>query len=132
MRKGTKNILKINHLKKVFGDNVILKDINLTIKEQEVVVMLGPSGAGKSTLLRCLNQLETIDDGGIYFQQVDITDPNNNTDINKIREQMGMVFQDFNLFPHMTVLENIMVGPIKVKHENKKVVEERAYHLLEK
>lgn len=132
MRKGTKNILKINHLKKVFGDNVILKDINLTIKEQEVVVMLGPSGAGKSTLLRCLNQLETIDDGGIYFQQVDITDPNNNTDINKIREQMGMVFQDFNLFPHMTVLENIMVGPIKVKHENKKVVEERAYYLLEK
>ena len=132
MRKGTKNILKINHLKKVFGDNVILKDINLTIKEQEVVVMLGPSGAGKSTLLRCLNQLETIDDGGIYFQQVDITDPNNNTDINKIREQMGMVFQDFNLLPHMTVLENIMVGPIKVKHENKKVVEERAYHLLEK
>lgn len=132
MRKETKNILKINHLKKVFGDNVILKDINLTIKEQEVVVMLGPSGAGKSTLLRCLNQLETIDGGGIYFQQVDITDPNNNTDINKIREQMGMVFQDFNLFPHMTVLENIMVGPIKVKHENKKVVEERAYHLLEK
>lgn len=132
MRKGTKNILKINHLKKVFGDNIILKDINLTIKEQEVVVMLGPSGAGKSTLLRCLNQLETIDGGGIYFQQVDITDPNNNTDINKIREQMGMVFQDFNLFPHMTVLENIMVGPIKVKHESKKVVEERAYHLLEK
>lgn len=132
MREHNKTIIKVNHLKKMYGDNVILKDINMTIREQEVVAIIGPSGAGKSTLLRCLNQLETISSGGIYFQQTDITDESMPVDINKIREQMGMVFQDFNLFPHLTVLENIMIAPIKVKHENKKEVEQRAYALLEK
>ena len=132
MREHNKTIIKVNHLKKMYGDNVILKDINMTIREQEVVAIIGPSGAGKSTLLRCLNQLETISSGGIYFQQTDITDKSMPIDINKIREQMGMVFQDFNLFPHLTVLENIMIAPIKVKHENKKEVEQRAYTLLEK
>lgn len=132
MREHNKTIIKVNHLKKMYGDNVILKDINMTIQEQEVVAIIGPSGAGKSTLLRCLNQLETISSGGIYFQQTDITDDSMPVDINKIREQMGMVFQDFNLFPHLTVLENIMIAPIKVKHENKKEVEQRAYALLEK
>ena len=132
MRDDKKTIIRVNHLKKMYGSNVILKDINMTIREGEVVAMIGSSGAGKSTLLRCLNQLETITSGGIYFEQLDITDPHNNININKIRERMGMVFQDFNLFPHLTVLENIMIAPLKVKYENKDEVKKRAYELLAK
>ncbi len=132
MNENKPTVIKINHLKKFYGDNEVLKDINLTVKEGEVVVIIGPSGSGKSTLLRCVNQLETISSGGIYFEKVDITDPDTHTNINKIREKMGMVFQDFNLFPHLTVLENIMIAPIKVKKENKQVIKKRAYELLKK
>lgn len=132
MKEETKTIIRVNHLKKMYGDNVVLKDINLSIKEKSVVVIIGPSGSGKSTLLRCFNQLETISGGAIHFEKTDITDPAVPVNINKIRERMGMVFQDFNLFPHLTVLENIMISPIKVKGENKKEVKERALELLKK
>ncbi len=123
-------MIKVKHLKKVFGENEILKDINLTIKPQEVVVVIGPSGAGKSTFLRCINRLESISDGHIYIEDVDITD--NATDINKIREKVGMVFQDFNLFPHMSVLENIMLSPLKVSKLPRDIVYKRAMDLLKK
>lgn len=123
-------MIKVQHLKKIFGEHTILKDITLDIKPQEVVVVIGPSGAGKSTFLRCLNQLETISSGHIYIDKADITDPNVN--INKIRERVGMVFQDFNLFPHMTVLENIMLSPVQVKKELPEEAKKTAMELLEK
>jgi len=123
-------MIKVKHLKKVFGENEILRDINLTIKPQEVVVVIGPSGAGKSTFLRCINRLESISDGHIYIEDVDITD--HATDINKIREKVGMVFQDFNLFPHMSVLENIMLSPLKVSKLPRDIVYKRAMDLLKK
>lgn len=123
-------MIKVEHLKKVFGDTEILKDVNLVIKPQEVVVVIGPSGAGKSTFLRCINRLEDISSGHIYIQDVDITD--GATDINKIREKVGMVFQDFNLFPHMTVLENIMLSPLKVKKLPRDIVYKKAMELLKK
>lgn len=113
-------MIKVEKLKKSFGANEVLKDINVTIQQQEVLVVIGPSGSGKSTFLRCLNLLETITAGHVSIEGVDITDKQ--TDINKIRAEVGMVFQQFNLFPHKTVLENIMLSPIKVK----KIVEEKA------
>ncbi|MDQ0204812.1 amino acid ABC transporter ATP-binding protein [Pectinatus haikarae] len=123
-------MIKIEDLKKSFDENVILKGISLTVKAQEVVVLIGPSGAGKSTFLRCLNKLETINSGHVYINAQDITDPK--VDINKIRQKIGMVFQDFNLFPHMTVLENIMISPIKVKKESRDTAYETASQLLTK
>ena len=123
-------MIKVENLKKTFGENIILKSISLDIKPQKVVVIIGPSGAGKSTFLRCLNQLETINSGHIYIDGQDITGPQ--IDINKIRQKVGMVFQDFNLFPHMTVIENIMISPIKVKHESPKTAHETALKLLTK
>ncbi|TCS80068.1 amino acid ABC transporter ATP-binding protein [Pectinatus cerevisiiphilus] len=123
-------MIKVTDLKKAFDGNVILKGINLDINAQEVVVLIGPSGAGKSTFLRCLNQLETINSGHIFINGEDITNPK--VDINKIRQKLGMVFQDFNLFPHMTVLENIMISPMKVKHESHKTAYETAIQLLNK
>ncbi|MDF0726840.1 amino acid ABC transporter ATP-binding protein [Cytobacillus sp. S13-E01] len=106
-------MITVENLKKTFGENEVLKDINVTIKPQEVVVVIGPSGSGKSTFLRCLNLLESITDGKVYIEGIDITDKK--TDINKIRTDVGMVFQQFNLFPHKTVIENIMLSPMKVK-----------------
>lgn len=106
-------MITVENLKKTFGENEVLKDINVTIKPQEVVVVIGPSGSGKSTFLRCLNLLESITDGKLYIEGIDITDKK--TDINKIRTDVGMVFQQFNLFPHKTVIENIMLSPMKVK-----------------
>lgn len=133
MRSNKKVVVKIEHLRKVFGDNLVLQDINLEVHEQEVVVVIGPSGSGKSTMLRCINQLETATSGSIIFDGVTINDVTNKAiDINKIREQMGMVFQSFNLFSNLTVLENIMISPIKVKHEHKETVRERAFALLKK
>ena len=100
------------NLKKSFGDHVVLNGINETIQKGEKVVIIGPSGSGKSTFLRCLNLLETPSDGEVWFEGNNITDPK--TDINKLRQKMGMVFQQFNLFPHLTVQKNIRIAPVKL------------------
>lgn len=123
-------MIKISHLKKAFGDNDVLKDINIEINQQEVVVFIGPSGAGKSTLLRCINHLESITDGSVYIEDIDITDKK--TDINKVREKVGMVFQHFNLFPHLTVMQNIILAPMKVKGISDSEAKEKALELLRK
>lgn len=123
-------MISVKGLKKAFGDNVVLKDINEEIKKGEKVVIIGASGSGKSTFLRCLNLLEQPTDGHIFFDGTDITDPKN--DINKLRQRMGMVFQQFNLFPHMTVKENIKLAPVKLKLMTDAEAEEKALALLER
>ncbi|MGM7700884.1 amino acid ABC transporter ATP-binding protein [Pseudalkalibacillus sp. Hm43] len=123
-------MIKVQNLKKSFGSLEVLKDINVEIKQQEVVCVIGPSGSGKSTFLRCLNLLESITDGNVYIKGIDITDKK--TDINQLRTDVGMVFQQFNLFPHKTVLENIMLSPMKVRKWNKKKAAEKAHELLAK
>ena len=126
----TETLIKIENLHKCFGKNEVLKGINLEIKRGEVVVIIGPSGSGKSTLLRSMNLLEEASQGKVIFEGVDITDKKN--DLFAMREKMGMVFQQFNLFPNMTVVENITLSPIKTKGESKQVAEKRAQELLEK
>lgn len=123
-------MIKVDKLKKSFGALEVLKDISITIKHKEVVVVIGPSGSGKSTFLRCLNMLETITDGSVFIEGVDITDKK--TNINEIRTEVGMVFQHFNLFPHLTVLENIMLAPTKVRNTAKETAKEKALELLKK
>jgi ABC-type polar amino acid transport system ATPase subunit len=123
-------VIHVNNLHKYFGENEVLKGINENIKQGEVVVVIGPSGSGKSTFLRCLNLLEVPTKGEIVFKGQNITDKK--TDINKVREKMGMVFQQFNLFPHKTVLENITIAPITVKGLSKEKAEEKARELLKK
>src|SRR3712207_5636309 len=126
----TKTMIAISQLHKSFGQHEVLKGIDLTINQGEVVVIIGPSGSGKSTLLRTMNLLEVPTKGHISFERVDITDRAN--DIFKMREKMGMVFQQFNLFPNMTVLENITLSPIKTKGMSKADAEQKAYQLLER
>lgn len=126
----TKTMIAISQLYKSFGQHEVLKGIDLTINQGEVVVIIGPSGSGKSTLLRTMNLLEVPTKGHISFEGVDITDRAN--DIFKMREKMGMVFQQFNLFPNMTVLENITLSPIKTKGMSKADAEQKAYQLLER
>ena len=126
----TETLIKIENLHKSFGKNEVLKGINLEIKRGEVVVIIGPSGSGKSTLLRSMNLLEEASQGKVIFEGVDITDKKN--DLFAMREKMGMVFQQFNLFPNMTVMENITLSPIKTKGESKEIAEKRAQELLEK
>ena len=121
-------MLDIQELHKTFGSNQVLKGITTTIDQGEVVVVIGPSGSGKSTFLRCLNLLEVPTSGKIFFEGTDITDPKN--DLYKMREKMGMVFQNFNLFPNMTVLENITLSPTKVKKVAKPAAETLAKQLL--
>ncbi|HEM6371627.1 amino acid ABC transporter ATP-binding protein [Streptococcus suis] len=123
-------IISIKDLHKYFGDNEVLKGIDLDIQQGEVVVIIGPSGSGKSTFLRTMNLLEVPTKGTVTFEGVDITDKSN--DIFKMREKMGMVFQQFNLFPNMTVLENITLSPIKTKGIAKAEAEAKAKELLEK
>ncbi|NLL82168.1 MAG: amino acid ABC transporter ATP-binding protein [Tissierellia bacterium] len=123
-------MIKVVNLNKKFGDLHVLKGINEEIKNGEVVVVIGPSGSGKSTFLRCLNLLEEPTSGEIIVDGVSITDKN--IDINKQREKMGMVFQQFNLFPHLSVMENITISPIKVKNMAKKDAEEIAMKLLKR
>lgn len=123
-------MIRIHNLTKSFGDNHVLKGISTEIGDGEVVVVIGPSGSGKSTFLRCLNRLEEADGGEIIFEGVDVN--NKNTNIEKVREDMGMVFQSFNLFPHKTVLENITMAPVLVKGEDKSQAEEKAMKLLER
>ena len=110
-------MIKVKNLHKTFGTNQVLKGINTEIKKGEVVVVIGPSGSGKSTFLRCLNLLEEPTSGNIYFKGMDITDKKN--DIYQMREKLGMVFQNFNLFPNLTVMDNITLSPIKVKKMSK-------------
>ena len=126
----TETLIKIENLHKSFGNNEVLKGIDLELKKGEVVVIIGPSGSGKSTLLRSMNLLEEATKGKVIFEGVDITDKKN--DLFAMREKMGMVFQQFNLFPNMTVKENITLSPIKTKGESKEVAEKRAHELLEK
>lgn len=124
------SMITVKNLKKSFGDNEVLKDINAVIEEKEVVCVIGPSGSGKSTFLRCLNKLEDITAGEVVVHGHTITDPKVN--INKVRQEVGMVFQHFNLFPHKTVLENITIAPVKVKGMEKKAAVDKALDLLEK
>lgn len=123
-------MIRVNNLHKSFGKNDVLKGIDEHIEKGEVVVVIGPSGSGKSTFLRCLNLLEEPTSGKIVFEGNDITDKK--VDINKIREKMGMVFQQFNLFPHKTVLQNLTIAPIKVKGLSKAEAEKKAIELLER
>ncbi|HEL2737269.1 TPA: amino acid ABC transporter ATP-binding protein [Streptococcus suis] len=126
----TEAIISIKDLHKYFGENEVLKGIDLDIQQGQVVVIIGPSGSGKSTFLRTMNLLEVPTKGTVTFEGVDITDKSN--DIFKMREKMGMVFQQFNLFPNMTVLENITLSPIKTKGIAKAEAEAKAKELLEK
>lgn len=121
-------MIYVNNLSKSFGNNEVLKGINEHIKKGEVVVVIGPSGSGKSTFLRCLNLLEEPTDGEIIFEGNSITAKS--TNINKLREKMGMVFQQFNLFPHKSVLGNITISPIKVKGEKSEEAKKKAMSLL--
>lgn len=124
------NLIEVEHLYKSFGDTHVLKDISTKINKGEVVVIIGPSGSGKSTFLRCLNLLEEPTSGTISFEGVDITDKH--TNINLHRQKMGMVFQHFNLFPHMTILRNMTIAPIKLQKKDKKETEKMALDLLKR
>ena len=123
-------MIETKDLKISFGELKVLKGITQTIKQGEKVVIIGPSGSGKSTFLRCLNLLETPDSGSILFEGNDIT--SKNEDINLVRRQMGMVFQHFNLFPHLTVLKNITLAPVKLKLLSQNQADEKAMELLER
>lgn len=123
-------MINIESLTKTFDKNEVLKGIDLTINKGEVVVVIGPSGSGKSTFLRCLNLLEQPTTGTIDFEGTDLT--NAKTDINQLRQKMGMVFQSFNLFPHKSVLENLTISPIQVKGESPLDAEKKALELLER
>ena len=121
-------MIKVKNLTKSVGENVVLRDISEEIKPNEVVCVIGPSGSGKSTFLRCLNRLEAPTEGEIYLDDVLIEESN----INEVRTKMGMVFQNFNLFPHKSVLENITLAPVKVKKADPKTAAEEAVELLKK
>ena len=125
-----KVLIEVKDLCKSFGDKKILKNINVNIYEGDVVCVIGPSGSGKSTFLRCLNRMEEASSGSIIFEGTDIVDKK--TDIDKHRQKMGMVFQQFNLFPHMTVLKNLTVAPMKLQGISEKEANEYAIKLLEK
>ncbi len=124
------NVLEVSNLRKCFGNEVVLNDLNLVVPEHTATVLIGASGSGKSTLLRCINLLEQIDDGEIWIDGIEISDPE--VDEDAVRRQLGMVFQSFNLFPHMTVLENITLAPIKVHGVNKEQAIIEAKQLLDR
>ena len=122
-------MIKVEGLRKSYGDNEVLKGIDVTIAEQEVVVVIGPSGGGKSTFLRCLNYLEVPTAGSITFDGIPL---NGEANINEVRKEVGMVFQRFNLFPHMTVMDNLILAPMIVRHEKKEEAVEKAKLYLDK
>lgn len=128
--KGGKPLIEIIGLHKKFGDFEALRGIDLEVMTSQVVVVVGPSGSGKSTMLRCINGLEVATRGHIFIEGIDVT--HKATDINKVREKVGMVFQSFNLFPHLTALKNVTLAPMKVKKENQEQVTEKALELLDK
>lgn len=123
-------ILHIKNLSKGYGDTKVLKNINISVKKGEVVVIIGPSGCGKSTLLRCLNGLEEIQEGEVLLDD-QVVNPNKKN-LSKNREKIGMVFQSYDLFPHLTILQNVTLAPIKVKKRNRREVEKEALELLER
>ena len=123
-------MIEVKELYKDFGGKPVLQGINETIAQGEKVVVIGPSGSGKSTFLRCLNLLETPSSGEIWFEGINITD--RKTDIDKLRQKMGMVFQHFNLFPHRTVLDNITMAPVTLKLQSRAEAEANARRLLER
>ena len=123
-------ILHIKNLSKRYGDTNVLKNINISVKKGEVVVIIGPSGCGKSTLLRCLNGLEEIQEGEVLLDD-QVVNPNKKN-LSKNREKIGMVFQSYDLFPHLTILQNVTLAPIKVKKRNRREVENEALELLER
>ena len=129
-------MVRLLNVHKKFGDNEVLRGINLEVVKGNILVIIGPSGSGKSTLLRAINHLETIDEGEIWIEDVQVTLPLKGrkfeNHINQIRQQLGMVFQHFNLFPHMTVMENITMAPMLLKKITRKVAEETASQLLKK
>ena len=130
MEKSDKIKIHVSNLKKNFGSLEVLKSISADVTEGEVVVLIGPSGSGKSTFLRCLNRLEHITAGEVVINGVNIAEKN--VDINKVRENIGMVFQHFNLFPHMTVLENIMLAPVELKKMTKEEAHAKGMELLKR
>ena len=121
--------VQVKDLYKSYGENDVLKGIDLAVKPSEVVCMIGPSGSGKSTFLRCLNRLEVPNGGHIYIDGYDIADPK--TDINLVRQNIGMVFQHFNLFPNMSVIDNITLAPVELKKMSKEEAQEAALHYLD-
>ncbi len=123
-------MITVNNLKKTFGDLEVLSGINEHINKGEVVVVIGPSGSGKSTFLRCLNLLETPTDGEIFIDGEKINDPK--VDVNRIRQKMGMVFQHFNLFPHLTIIKNVTLAPVLLKKMTKEQAHDKAIELLGK
>ena len=123
-------MIEVKNLKISFGDLHVIKDLSIDIEKGEKIVVIGPSGSGKSTFLRCLNRLETPTGGHILFDGIDMADPK--ADLDKCRQKMGMVFQHFNLFPHLTVLENITLAPVSLKLKTKAQAEEHAMKLLER
>ncbi len=130
MEEAVEVLLEIRGLDKSFGDRKVLQQISLDVRKGEVVVILGPSGCGKSTLLRCLNGLEPVQGGDIRYRGQDLTDRKVNW--REVRQHIGMVFQNYELFPHMTVLENILLGPLKVQRRNKQEALKQAEQLLER
>lgn len=124
------NVLELVNVRKSFGPDVVLQDLSLQVPEHTATVLIGASGSGKSTLLRCINLLESIDDGQIFLDGQEISDPLINVD--EVRRRLGMVFQSFNLFPHKTVLENITLSPIKVHRKSKDEANAHALHLLKR
>ena len=122
------NVLEVKNLRKSFEENVVLNNLSLTVPDHTATVLIGASGSGKSTLLRCINLLDTIDDGSIYLDGKEISDPEINVD--EVRKNLGMVFQSFNLFPHMSVLENITLSPIRVHKVSKTQARDEAMTLL--
>lgn len=124
-------MIDVKHLDKVFGDNHVLKDLNEHIEQGEKVVIVGPSGSGKSTFLRCLNLMEKPTSGHIVFEGKDITEAKSK-EVNQIRQKMGMVFQHFNLFPHLTIKDNITLAPVKLKIMTKEEADKKAMELLKR
>ncbi len=127
---GGEPVLRLQGVRKSFGDNVVLRDLDLTVGEGEVVVLIGASGSGKSTLLRCVNLLEVVDDGVITLEGDDVTDPR--VDADSVRARMGIVFQAYNLFPHLSVLDNITLAPVRVHGVPKAEAQQRAMAMLER
>ena len=126
-------ILRVEHLKKAYGENVILKDISFSVKEGEVIVIVGPSGCGKSTLLRSLNGLEEIQGGSVSYRGIAVNGEKGSKEkLSEIRQKIGMVFQSYELFPHKNILQNVMLAPVKVQKRDKQEVREEALNLLKR
>ncbi|KQZ88385.1 peptide ABC transporter ATP-binding protein [Phycicoccus sp. Root563] len=123
-------LLRLQHVRKSFGDTVVLRDVDLEVEQGQCIVFIGASGSGKSTLLRCVNLLEVVDDGQIFLDGADITDPRVNADA--VRSQMGVVFQSYNLFPHLSVLDNITLAPRRVHGLAREDAEERGRAVLDR